>query len=423
LTYREALARLYAARRGGVVLGLERIEKVLARLGDPQRRLGAVIHVAGTNGKGSTVAMLAAMASAGGLRVATYTSPHLCSLTERVVVAGVPISEEQLVAAAIEVWSAGGDQLTFFEQITAMGLLHIAASQPELTLLEVGLGGRLDATNVVQAEVGLVTGVALDHQDILGATLDAIAHEKAGIFKTGQHAVIGAAGDPAAVPALVQVAHARDVAAVVVVDAAAVATAPESALLGEHQHANAAAALVALDALGRATGHLVHEGARREGLRAVRHPGRMEVVAAAPTVILDGAHNPQGAAALARATIAGARPRVLVLGISADKAVDAMILALAPACDAIIATAFSQPRALAAGALAARIRDLLPGMECVEVPGAMAAVTLARERAGAAGTVVVAGSLLLVGEVRGSLVGGKIDPIWVTDPSPGRPQS
>ena len=190
MTYAELLAQLIPARRFGVVFGLERMRAILDRLGGdgppPDRRLGAVVHVGGTNGKGSTVAMIAALAAAAGQRVATYTSPHLSCLRERIVLDGEMIREAAIVAAAERVRAAGGDELTFFEQITAIAMLAIAEAAVDVTVLEVGLGGRLDATNVVDPAVTVVTGVAMDHEAILGDTVARIAAEKAGIWKPGR---------------------------------------------------------------------------------------------------------------------------------------------------------------------------------------------------------------------------------------------
>ncbi|HVV84739.1 MAG TPA: Mur ligase family protein, partial [Kofleriaceae bacterium] len=218
ITYADVLARLYESRSAGIVLGLDRVTAVLARLGHPERRLGVVAHVGGTNGKGSTAAILAAIARAAGRRVALYTSPHLTSLRERLVVDGAPVEEAAVVAAAEAVWAAGGDALTFFEQVTAIAFEAIARAAVDVTVLEVGLGGRLDATNVVDAPVAAVTGVALDHQELLGPDLRSIAREKAGIFKRGQRIVIGAAGEPEAVPWLATAARAAGAAQVRVVD-------------------------------------------------------------------------------------------------------------------------------------------------------------------------------------------------------------
>ncbi|HET9625627.1 MAG TPA: Mur ligase family protein, partial [Kofleriaceae bacterium] len=177
MTYRALLARLLPARRFGVIFGLERMRGLLDRLGDqlgdrlgaPDRRLGRVVHVGGTNGKGSTATMIAALAAAAGQRVAVYTSPHLSSLRERIVIDGEMISEPAIVAAAAQVQAAGGDDFTFFEQVTAIAMVAIADAAVDVTVLEVGLGGRLDATNVVDPAVCVVTGVAMDHEAILGA--------------------------------------------------------------------------------------------------------------------------------------------------------------------------------------------------------------------------------------------------------------
>jgi dihydrofolate synthase/folylpolyglutamate synthase len=418
--YAALLARLFAARRAGVVLGLDRIDELLARLGRPERRIGAVVHVGGTNGKGSTAAFVASALAAAGLRVGVYSSPHLATLRERVLLAGAMVSEAALVAAAEQVAAAGGDQLTFFEQITAMALVAMAGAGLDASVLEVGLGGRLDATNAVAAPVAVVTGVALDHQDMLGPTLEAIAGEKAGIFKAGQHVVIGASGEPAAVPLLRAAAVAAGAAAITVVDDAAIAAVPAAlGLAGAHQRANAAAALAALDALAAAGLVRIPDEARRTGLAAARHPGRLETVATAPRVVLDGAHNPHGARALAAAIATmPERPRVLVLAVSADKDVAGLVDALAGAVDAVVATRYGQPRALEPSALAAVVAARGVAVEAAaDVPAALAR---ARDRAGAGGVVVVAGSLFAVGEARVHLLGVPADPYLVTDPAPPR---
>src|SRR5689334_7727672 len=246
--YEALLARLLPARRFGIDLGLGRIRGLLDRLGAPDRRLGTIVHVGGTNGKGSTVAMIAALAGARA-RVAAYTSPHLSCLRERIAVDGAPIDEAAIVAAARAVQAAGGDALTFFEQLTAIACVAIADARVAVTVLEVGLGGRLDATNAIAAPVAVVTGVAMDHEAILGGTLERIAAEKAGIFKRGQRVVIGASGEPAAVPLLDAAARAAGAAVITVIDDDAVADVPPVGLAGAHQRRNAAAALAALDQL------------------------------------------------------------------------------------------------------------------------------------------------------------------------------
>lgn len=399
MTYADVLARLVGARRFGVKLGLDRMRELLDALGAPDRRLGRVVHVAGTNGKGSTVAMIAALAASGGARVAAYTSPHLSTIRERVVIGGTMISEAQFVVAYERVAAAGGAELTFFEQVTAIALVLIAESNVDVTVLEVGLGGRLDATNVVDADVACITGVAMDHEAILGTTLDAIAFEKAGICKPGQGVVIGASGEPAAVPLLVGHARAAGVREPLVVDPSG--PLPEVSLCGAHQRRNAAAALAAMDLLR----HPYH----RAALMTVRHPGRFEITG---DLIFDGAHNPHGARALA-ATLdeLGLRP-VLVLAVSADKDAYAIAGALLPAVTSVIATRYQQDRAMAPEVLAQVLREV--GGDAVETaPDLPSALALARRRGP---SVLVAGSLFIVGEARTLELGAPADPIIATDP-------
>ncbi len=439
--YAELLARLLPARRFGIVLGLDRIRALLDSLGSPDTRLGTVIHVGGTNGKGSTVAMIAALVRAGGLRVATYTSPHLSSLRERIVIDDMPISEDALVAAADRVDAHGGHELTFFEQLTAMACVAIADAQVDVTILEVGLGGRLDATNTVAAPISVITGVAMDHEAILGDTLAAIAAEKAGIFKPGQRVVIGASGEPEAIPLLEQAAVRAGVSTITmignpdelllddvianlaltgtgpqpirVVDESALERVPPLGLLGAHQRRNAAAALAALDQLAALGILRLDTTTRARALAGVVHPGRFEVIAGQPPIILDGAHNPHGAGALAATLGELALRPVVILAISADKDARAIIGALAPAVSAIIATRYQQDRALEPEALAAIARDR-SGLPVEIAPDLGTADTLARAHGG---PILVAGSLFIVGEARVRYLGALADPIAMSDPA------
>lgn len=405
MTYAELLARLHPARRFGVVLGLDRMRAILDRLGAPDRRLGAIVHVGGTNGKGSTVAMIAALARAAGQRVAAYTSPHLSCLRERIAIDGEMIAEPAIVAAAERVSGAGGDELTFFEQLTAIAMLAIARAGVDVAVLEVGLGGRLDATNVVDPAVAVVTGVALDHQAILGDTLAMIAAEKAGIWKPGRPAIVGASGEAEAVPALVAAARAVG-APVTVIDEAAIAAVPPVGLPGPHQRRNAAAAIAAIRALGLP----VVDSA----LASVRHPGRFEVIdAPRGRILLDGAHNPHGAAALAEALRERGERPVLIVAVSADKDAAAIADTLSPVVCAAIATRYQQDRAMDPGELAAVFARTAHGVPVATAPDLPAALAMA----GAYGaTILVAGSLFLVGEARTRLLGAPTDPMLVTDP-------
>jgi len=403
------------------VLGLDRMHAILDQLGHPERRLGTVIHVGGTNGKGSTVAMIAALLGGRGARVATYTSPHLSCLRERICFDGELISEPAIVAAADRVRAAGGDQLTFFEQLTAIACVAIADRDVDYTILEVGLGGRLDATTAIDADVAVVTGVAIDHAAILGDTLAAIAREKAGIFKPGQRVVIGAAGEPAAVSLLVDAARAVGAAAIAVVDAAAIARAPE---LGGYQRANAAAALAVVDqlALRRPPASPPDPAIDARVLAACRVPGRYEVIrtASGHDLILDGAHNPHAAAALASRLRDDGRRPILIVAVSADKDARGIAAALAPTARRVIATRYQQARALAPAQLADTFRAAVDADALAIETAADLAAAIGRATALATGDTAIAitGSLFVVGEARTLLVAAPSDPYVVTDPMP-----
>ena len=420
--FQELIERLYAARRFGVALGLERVERCLAALGHPERTFPVRVHIGGTNGKGSTAAFVESIARAGGRRTGLFTSPHLTRFCERFTVDGAPATPDAVVRAGEAVAHAGADDLTFFEQVTAMGLWLFAEAGVDIAILEVGLGGRLDATNAVRGEVAAVTGVALEHQQYLGDTLEAIAAEKAGIFKPGQRAVVGRAGEPAAVPWLVAAARAAGATAVTTVDAPVPAD-WALGLGGVHQRDNAACALAIarhLDELG----HLdADEATCRAGLAAARLPGRLEIVRQAgpggPAVVIDGAHNPHAARVLGAAMAEMAAPRVLVLSVSQDKDVAGVARPLVAQADHVVATAYAQERALPAAALAPAIGAL--GLDATRevVADVAAAIARACERAGPAGTVIVAGSLYLVGEARQALCGAEADPLPLADPMAG----
>jgi dihydrofolate synthase/folylpolyglutamate synthase len=403
--YEGVLARLYAARRFGMKLGLDRMRGVLDRLGAPDRHLGRVVHVGGTNGKGSTAAMIAALGRSSGARVAVYSSPHLSTLRERVMIDGELACEDDLVGAAERVAAAGGESLTFFEQLTAMAMVMICEARVDLTVLEVGLGGRLDATNVVDAPVAVVTGVALDHEAILGGTLASIAFEKAGIFKAQRCAIVGASGESAGVPLLVAHARAAGVGKLVIIDDAAVALVPAVALAGTHQRRNAAAALAATAGLGLRCDPAA--------LASVRHPGRFERTRIGDReLILDGAHNPHGARALAETLRELGLVPTLVIAVSEDKDIAGIARALVPTVGDVIATRYAQERALAPAHLADAFRAA--GARGVrEAPDLAAAVACASE---SAAPILISGSLFLVGEARARWLGAPVDTIVVSDP-------
>jgi len=339
-----------------IAMGLERVAAVASRMA--LRLDGPVVTVGGTNGKGSTCAMLEAIYRRAGFRTGLYTSPHLLRYNERVVVDGVPASDERLVDAFERVDAARAQTpLTYFEFGTLAALALFADAKLDVLILEVGLGGRLDAVNIVDADVAVVTTVDIDHVDYLGETREAIAREKAGIFRAGRQAICGDRDPPASL-----VAHARAAGAPLWVlgrDFRYVGEGtqwryegpgggryglPYPALRGPYQLQNAATALAAVDALRDRLP--VSGGAVRDGLVGVELPGRLQVLPGRPMIVLDVAHNPQAARALATALATmGAFPHTLaVFGMLKDKDIDAVAQAVAPTIDAWYVAPLPGPR-------------------------------------------------------------------------------
>jgi dihydrofolate synthase / folylpolyglutamate synthase len=412
MTYPEAVARILGLRGGervGMRPGLERIEALLDAIGRPERAF-TIAQVGGTNGKGSISAMLAAILQASGRRVGLYTSPHLRHYRERIRVDGQPISEADFVDGvdALGTLIARLD-VTVFEAGTALALDHFCRSRVDVAVLEVGLGGRLDATTVGRPEVVVLGPIDYDHQLELGDTLTAIAGEKAAIIRSG--VAFSARQDPEAARVLEE--RAARVGVPLVREGHELHVTPRGfsleaqrldlagpdwqladvgcGLLGVFQPGNALLAAAA----GRALG--ADEAAIRAGLRGARWPGRFQVFRRDPVVILDGAHNPAGARALAaslRAYFPG-RPVTFVIGILADKDAAGILGALSPLAAGVVLTASGNPRAAAPASL----RALLPADLRVEVAPSPSEA-LARATAGAAGGLVcVAGSLSLIGDV------------------------
>jgi dihydrofolate synthase/folylpolyglutamate synthase len=384
--------------------GLERMERALAALGHPERRY-PVLHVGGTNGKGSTCAMAAAALADAGLAVGLYTSPHLVRFNERIQVRGAPIADETLARAVERIRAAcpwhergdEGDRLTYFEFATLAGLLHFADAAVDVAVVEVGLGGRFDATTAVLPRVTAVARIGLDHTQLLGDTVEQIAFEKAGIFKPGVPAVVHAHQPPGALETLRAEARRRGAPLVV----APAAWDGPVALRGPHQRGNAALAAAALRELARAGVPVAEESIAR-GIASARWPGRLEELGG---VLLDGAHNADGAAALADAlrTLHPGRPVELVFGVLADKDHAAMLRALAPAARRLHLVAPATPRARAAADLEAGAAAL--GAAADRHPDLRDALACARRAAEDGALVCVAGSLYLVGEAR-ALLGG-----------------
>jgi dihydrofolate synthase/folylpolyglutamate synthase len=388
VTYAEAVARLYSLGNElkNAKFDLERIRGLLSELGHPERR-GRFVHVAGTNGKGSTSAMIESGLRHAGLRTGLYTSPHLIEPTERIQIAGKPVTQDEFAAALERI----PEPLTYFETVTAMAFL-IFAERAEITVLEVGLGGRLDATNVVDPELCVITPIDFDHEAFLGKSIESIASEKAGILKPGVPAVF-ATQRPEALAVLRE--RTEPISLVDVRDVElhrrgsrfyAGGLQIECPLAGEHQVENARVAVTALQALG------IGGEAIQAGIAATRWPGRLERLRESPELIVDGAHNPAGARALAAYVdrfYAGEKS-TLIFGAMRDKSVEEIAEILFPRFDEVILVAPKQGRAMAPEV----IRDMVPH------PNLRIADSLPQAIEQARGAIFISGSLFLVGEAK-----------------------
>lgn len=426
--YAEALRALAERGRFGIRLGLGRTRALLHDLGDPHLGIRGAL-VAGTNGKGSVLALAAAAVRAAGLRAGETPKPHLVTYRERMQIAGRPVDPGTFAALTNRALSAADrisrrlGEPTEFELLTAMVFRWFADEGVDLALVEVGLGGRLDATHAWDGGVAAITNVDLDHTDRLGPTIAAIAREKAAIIERGDVAVTGATGE--ALGIVRRRARRMDVPLTVVEPPPVLGLSRDGievelprlgrtfvGLRGRHQAANAAVAHALLDALGEAGIADVPDADRLAGFAAARWPGRLELLEVdGREVLLDGAHNPAGAAALAVALddlrpFLRSGPLTLVVASMADKDAGGVVAALAAAraLDGawIVATRIDAPRALAADELAAAWRAGRPDVTVTTEPDPGAALGAAI--AGADGPVVVAGSLYLVGFARARLV-------------------
>ena len=426
-------------------LRLARMRRLLAKLGDPHRAY-RIIHVAGTKGKGSTACMIEAALRAAGHRTALFCSPHLHRLEERFTTLGQPASPRELVDLVADLkpivaeFDAGGSlprrPLTFFEITTALGLLHFARSGARVVVLEVGLGGRLDSTNAVRADVAVITSISKDHTKQLGDTLAAIATEKAGILKRRCQAVSGVRG-AAALDAIQKIALQRFVQlkqidrdfwchyapptppltqptpGVVSVKTWRKLWKPTNVpLLGAHQATNAAVALATLDALADLDPRLsVTEPAVAAGWAALRVPARVEVFPGAPSILIDGAHNVASAQALADTLRSHFPPtsRTLAFGTTRDKDLPGQLRALLPLFDRVVATRYLEnPRAIPA-------REVVDACARLGHPGAIEtntprdALEVARASTPPNGLIIVTGSMFLAAETRAILLGNPGD--------------
>lgn len=416
--YEQYLERMFSLRRFGIKLGLELIADMLGKLGEPQNRFQS-IHVAGTNGKGSVASALATILQKAGYKTGLYTSPHLVRFNERICIDNQPISDAEVVAAyqAVEAVRSGPREPTFFEYTTAMAFERFASQGVDWAVVETGMGGRLDATNVLNPALSIITNISVEHREYLGRTIARIAGEKAGIIKP-QTPVVTGVSQKEARQAIQKRAEQVNAPYYRRGEAFRVRRKADGSfayfgldhawqgmrigLAGNYQVENAALVLAGCELLRR-QGADLPEAAIREGLSQNRWPGRLELVEGAPRILLDGAHNRMAARNLARylsATLGGKRI-ILVAGILDDKPYKAMLRDLAGACERVILTAPRIGRALAPETLAEVVRPLTQSTEVVH--GVENALKHARNTADPSDIICVAGSLYVVGEAKEAL--------------------
>ncbi|MGC4096567.1 MAG: folylpolyglutamate synthase/dihydrofolate synthase family protein [Nitrospira sp.] len=429
MTYPSTVQLLYGLQQHGIKLGLDTIRALLGRVGDPHRRF-PVLHIGGTNGKGSTAAMTASMLQAAGHRVGLYTSPHLIDFRERIRVNGEMIPESRVIHGVEVLRTAAAPDLapTFFEFTTALAFHHFAECQVDVAVLEVGLGGRFDATNVVEPLVTAITTIGLDHEAYLGSSIEAIAMEKAGIIKPGVPVVLGRIGEPAS--RVIENRAATLGAPVLRLDHDFRCDGSSPAdcrytgfglqaehlscpLQGRFQLDNLACSLALIE-LAQERGVTVTETSLRAGLQHVAWEGRLEIVGREPTVMVNGAHNPAAAMVLAEylAEWRRARPAVrisLIVGMMRDKHPREFLAPLLPLVDSLILTQADLPRAATGPELRLLLEHDAPFAHIAPTP--LDALAMAKHSAAASDLICVTGSLMLVGEIKALLRGDSLSPV------------
>jgi dihydrofolate synthase/folylpolyglutamate synthase len=418
----DAFAWLSSYDRYGWVFGLERITLLLERLGNPHLGL-QVVHVAGTNGKGSVCKYIGSILQKAGYSVGMYLSPHVERFSERILVNAQEIPDEELerliaqIKPVVEEMRQSGKPPTYFEIVTALAFVYFKKCAVDYAVVEVGLGGRFDATNVVAPLISIITNISLEHTDILGKDIASIASEKAGIVKDGVPVVTAAMG--AAFDTIQQIAIERN-APVVHIDStmwerlslkefiqefAIQGSFKEyrvkTALLGKHQGENIAVAIAAVEQL-QTQGVFISDNDINEGVATVTHPGRMEVISREPIVLLDGAHNPDGMRMLAK-TLKEDFPShrvILVMGVLKDKDITTMLSTIIPCADDIIVTRSENPRASDPLVLKQIIENIDRRKKIHVEESIPRALDLARRIAHPNDVICVSGSLFTVGEAR-----------------------
>lgn len=420
------LQRLYQLHAFGIKFGLEAEAALLKRMGNPERELKKIIHVAGTNGKGSVCALIESILRSSGFKTGLYTSPHLVRVNERIKVNGECIPDDELTAlielvdkcAGDYANSQGGRQITFFEFLTALAFEYFRRRKIDVLVLETGMGGRLDATNIAIPQVSVITSIGLEHTKYLGSSLEEIAAEKGGIIKSGVPVIVGAMPDEAlaVIEKLAQVKTAR----VIRADQAVTVRRQKQTLegqkisiessansygtirlplLGSHQLGNAAVAIAALEEFGRDNDIDFSQPAVKRGFASVSWPGRLHVISRKPVTIVDGAHNPEAAEVLNTTLkeLFGDKQIYLILGICSDKDTGGFIRKLTVPISRCWVVGLANERSLPPEKLAQHIQNKGWPFSIATVPQALAqAGRLALEKNG---VVCAAGSFFLAGEI------------------------
>ena len=421
MNYNEVVNHIETTMRFGCRPGLERTAKLLEFLGNPHKRL-KLIHVAGTNGKGSTTAMIANILSNAGYRTGMYISPHLYRNTERMTIDGREITEEDFTRYALEVLDMvrlmrekGLEEPTQFEMYTALAFLYFERMKADFAVIEVGLGGRFDATNVIDPLLSVITSISYDHMDILGDTIEKIAYEKAGIIKEGGTVIMYPQLYSEAAAVIEEVSREKD-ATLVKVEAASVTLKDYSMggqlvdfkygaydlkdmrlpLIGDHQVNNAAAALTAIAEL-HSMGYKINAETVRKGIETVKWPCRMSIVSTEPLILIDGAHNEDGINSLqgALSKYFGSKKIIFVIGMLKDKDYGYAIRKLMPMAYSVVATEPVSDRALPAAAMADAVRSY-----CSQVspePDIEKAIEKAKKLYDEDSMICICGSLYLAG--------------------------
>ncbi len=425
-TLEEARAYISSLEMLGMRLGLDRVRALAAALGDPQLAYRTV-HVVGTNGKSSTTRFISSILKEHGLKVGTYVSPHLVSLAERQMIDGVPTSDEEFyglvarimpVVTAVEASLPQGETLTQFEVLTAVAFLHFKEQGCDVAVMEAGLGGRWDATSIIQSEVQVVTTIGLEHTELLGETTLAILEEKAAVIPAGGKVMAGTLDEPVMARLKAICDERGAVMRVLGEDVSLLADLGQEgfdifgvedyystlhlSVLGTYQRSNAAVAVGAAELfLARA----LDPEALRRGLLSTQVPGRLEVISTHPLCILDGAHNPSGMAEMVRSLdrILDRRRLIGVVSILRDKGAEEMLRDLAPRCDILLVTQNSNPRSQSAEALAALVQALENAPEVFIDPDPRSALMSAYRLATSNQVVLVTGSLYLIADLKRAL--------------------